>query len=51
LAETIDRYFKSDIYINLEKKRQVIREYALDKYSWGKVAELSSAVYGKLSEL
>jgi D-inositol-3-phosphate glycosyltransferase len=50
LAETIERYFASDLYRNLEARRQSIREYAKECYSWTKAASITASVYAKLLE-
>jgi len=48
LAETILRYFESDLFSNLESRRDEIKAYANERYSWDKVAALTTAVYSKL---
>lgn len=48
LAATIRRYFDSELYRDLARQRSAIREYANDRYSWSKVATMTTAVYSKL---
>jgi glycosyltransferase involved in cell wall biosynthesis len=49
LARTIRNYFESDLYRKLDFHRKEIRGFANDRYSWGKVAAVTVAVYSKLS--
>jgi len=48
LASKIDEYFKSELFSNLENTRCQIKQYANDRYSWSKVAEITTAVYSNL---
>src|SRR5438876_5417037 len=48
LAKTIGKYFKSELFRNLESRRFEIKEYANERYSWNKVAAITTAVYSKL---
>lgn len=48
LAKTIDKYFASELFRELGKRRAEIREYANKRYSWSKVAEITKAVYADL---
>jgi D-inositol-3-phosphate glycosyltransferase len=48
LAGTIDRYFKSELFRGLESRRLEIKEYANERYSWNKVAAITTAVYTEL---
>lgn len=48
LARTIQEYFESDLYNNLEVQRAKIRRYADNRYSWAKVATLTTCVYSRL---
>lgn len=50
LAETIKIYFASDLYRNLDARRQEIKDYACVHHSSDTVAELTRNVYAKLSE-
>ena len=45
LADAIERYFASDLYQSLDKRRQEIRDYANERYSWEKVGELTLNAY------
>lgn len=48
LAKTVETYFVSDLYRNLAKRRQEIRDYATFHHSWDAVAELTRNVYAGL---
>jgi glycosyltransferase involved in cell wall biosynthesis len=48
LAKTIHRYFESDLFRNLESRRLAIKAYANERYSWDKVAAITTRVYSKL---
>lgn len=48
LAKTILRYFESDLFRDLESRRPEIKAYANDRYSWDKVAAITTAVYSNL---
>ena len=48
LARTIRRYFESDLFRDLEFRRSEIKKYANERYSWEKVAEITSEVYRRL---
>jgi glycosyltransferase involved in cell wall biosynthesis len=48
LANTIERYFKSDLFYNLHARRAQIKKYANERYSWSKVAEITTGVYSRL---
>lgn len=51
LANTIEKYFDSDLYRNLAAKRPELREYARKNHSWEAVAELTRYAYeGVLKE-
>jgi glycosyltransferase involved in cell wall biosynthesis len=50
LARAIETYFSSDLYRNLAARRQEIRDFASDRYSWAKVAAITTKVYSKLLE-
>jgi glycosyltransferase involved in cell wall biosynthesis len=51
LASTIERYFASDLYANLESRRQEIRDYATERHSWDVVGQMTNTVYPKLLRL
>jgi glycosyltransferase involved in cell wall biosynthesis len=48
LAKTIVRYFDSNLFRNLESRRPEIKKYANERYSWSKVAEITTAAYSNL---
>ncbi len=48
LAKTIDEYFASDLFRDLENRRADIREYANERYSWSKLASITTSVYAHL---
>jgi D-inositol-3-phosphate glycosyltransferase len=48
LAKVLANYFESELFRNLEKHRSEIKEYANERYSWNKVAEVTKAVYSGL---
>jgi D-inositol-3-phosphate glycosyltransferase len=50
LATTIERYFETDLYRELENRRQEIRDNALSGHSWGTVAGMTRDVYTELLE-
>ncbi len=50
LATTIQRYFETDLYRELEGRRQEIRDYTLSRHSWATVADITRDVYSKLIE-
>ena len=50
LANVIEKYFSSELYKNLESRRQEIREYANNRYSWAKVGAVTTHVYSRLLE-
>ena len=50
LARKIEEYFSSDLYMNLGTRRNQIRDFANNRYSWAKVAEITDGVYQHLME-
>ena len=48
LARSIENYFESDLFRDLEHNRPDIKRYANERYSWNKVAEITTAVYSNL---
>jgi D-inositol-3-phosphate glycosyltransferase len=48
LARAIQNYFESDLYRQLNFRRKEIQDFANDRYSWGKVAAITTAVYSNL---
>jgi glycosyltransferase involved in cell wall biosynthesis len=51
LAAAIRKYFESDLYRELDSRKQEIREYASRRHSWSEVAGITQAVYQKLSPM
>jgi D-inositol-3-phosphate glycosyltransferase len=45
LAKKISRYFVSEVFKELEDRRWTIRQYANERYSWDKVAKITTGVY------
>jgi D-inositol-3-phosphate glycosyltransferase len=48
LASKIENYFDSELFHNLETRRSQIRQYANERYSWNKVAAITTAIYSNL---
>jgi len=48
LTRVIAKYFESDLFRNLECRRIDIKAYANERYSWSKVAAITTAVYSDL---
>lgn len=48
LARTIERYFASDLYANLDSRRKEIQKLAARRHSWGLVSEIIVNVYANL---
>jgi D-inositol-3-phosphate glycosyltransferase len=48
LAATIERYFASDLFANLDVRRQAIIDYANEKHSWDVVGQMTMNVYSNL---
>jgi glycosyltransferase involved in cell wall biosynthesis len=48
LAKRIEAYFDSDLYRQLAVRRNEIRNFGLQKYSWTEVAKITGAVYANL---
>jgi D-inositol-3-phosphate glycosyltransferase len=48
LVTTIERYFKSDLYQNLERRRDDIQQLARQRHSWTTVATITAAAYAGL---
>ncbi len=51
LASAIDRYFASDLYANLNRRRQAIKDYAAERHSWDTLSEVTTSVYGGLLQM
>jgi glycosyltransferase involved in cell wall biosynthesis len=48
LARAIERYFDSDLYKELPRRRRRISDYANERHSWDTVGEMTRAVYDEL---
>ena len=48
LGKTIERYFSSDLYANLDSRRHEIVRFAKEQYSWAKVSSITVSVYEAL---
>jgi D-inositol-3-phosphate glycosyltransferase len=48
LATTIEKYFASDLFTNLNSRRQMIRDYATEQHSWDVVGRLTMSKYAEL---
>jgi glycosyltransferase involved in cell wall biosynthesis len=48
LARKIITYFNSELFHNLESRRPQIRAYANERYSWDKVATITTGIYSRL---
>lgn len=48
LAKVIERYFASDLYADLNKRRREIRDYATERHSWDVVGQITMSVYAGL---
>ncbi len=48
LARTLEKYFASDLYRELDSRRQEIRDYATERHSWDVVGDTTMSVYAGL---
>jgi D-inositol-3-phosphate glycosyltransferase len=48
LVRVIGQYFESELFGNLQDRRTEIKKYANERYSWDKVAAITTAVYSNL---
>ncbi len=48
LANTIEKYFRSDLFSSLPRRRPEIRDFASSRHSWKTVAEMTRNVYADL---
>jgi len=48
LSSTLERYFASDLFANLNVRRREIRQYVSQRHSWDLVAEMTRNVYAGL---
>jgi D-inositol-3-phosphate glycosyltransferase len=51
LGQTIERYFASDLYTELDRRRRDIYEHATERHSWDVVARLTMTVYADLLQV
>ena len=51
LAKSIERYFESELYIDLQRRRQEIKEYAARRHSWDVVSQITIGVYEDLLQM
>jgi len=51
LADAVHRYFRSGLYHQLEKRRESIKTYAEEKYSWEKIAEKTINLYRNVARM
>ena len=49
LARAIEQYFASDLYADLNNRRQEIRDYATERHSWEVVGQITMGVYARLA--
>jgi glycosyltransferase involved in cell wall biosynthesis len=48
LARAIEHYFVSDLYAELNSRRQEIKDYANERHSWEVVGQMTTSVYATL---
>nr|MBA3544062.1 glycosyltransferase [Chthoniobacterales bacterium] len=48
LSEAIKRYFSSPLFHDLDRQRTLIKQFANERYSWSKVAAITSSAYAEL---
>ncbi len=48
LAVTIEKYFASDLFADLNNRRQEIRDFAMERHSWDVVGQTTMGVYADL---
>lgn len=51
LAETLSRYFGSDLYTSLDSRRREIQDFANERHSWDVVADMTLDVYAELLQI
>ena len=51
LAAAIERYFASDLYVDLSGRRMAIKEYANQSHSWDVVGQETLKVYARLLQM
>jgi len=50
LACAIEQYFASELFRQLESRRSQVKTYANDRYSWSKVATITTRIYSSILE-
>lgn len=48
LAATLERYFSSDLFANLDARRQAMRDFTAKRHSWDEVGQITMGVYANL---
>jgi len=48
LAKAIERYFASDLFVDLNSRRKEISDYAKERYSWDVVGRITMSLYSTL---
>ena len=48
LARTLQEYFESDLFMELESRRKEIRDFAFERHSWDVVGDITRSVYSRL---
>lgn len=48
IAQTLEAYFKSDLYNNLPVTRSYIKEWSHERYSWDKIGKDTCQLYSKV---
>src|SRR5882762_2587432 len=51
LAKAIERYFSSDLFLDLDNRRKAICDYARERHSWDVVGQMTMNVYAGLLRL
>jgi len=49
LARAIKEYFRSALYLGLERHRKEIQDYARKRYSWEVVSDITTAIYEQVA--
>jgi glycosyltransferase involved in cell wall biosynthesis len=49
LADTLEAYFRSDLFANLERRRPDIQAFVSQRHSWTAVSEATRGVYARLT--
>jgi glycosyltransferase involved in cell wall biosynthesis len=50
LTRAIEMYFASELFLNLNHRRQEIRDHAHQRYSWDVVGQITKDIYERLSK-